>query len=704
VRLACLVCILLTEVTVAMAEKPLLDIAAVDTSTVTLNSGAKVELVKTADGPALRLSAPKSEGSPGFALAVRRASQDLSPYVHLGVLVTNVGAREVRVVCRAENPDASGTDNCIEGSLSLSPGQTGELRVNIRRKKPDWATVDLFGMRGYPWNGCLDGENVPRHLVDPARIVKLVISIPQPAAEQVVDIRSIFAAGEFRQPTRLLADPDRFFPFIDEFGQYMHADWPGKTHSAEELAAAVQVEEKDLAAHPGPTDWDQFGGWKAGPTLKATGSFYAAKHEGKWWLIDPEGKLFFSQGIDCVDVGGDSTPIDERERWFRWLPADDPAFKGCFSQSRGALHGYYAGKRSACFDFSKGDLMRKYGPDWQERFAEVSHRRLRSWGLNTIGNWSSPQVYARKKTPYVVTVNFGGKQLQGSQGYWGKFRDVFDADFRTQVRAAMERRASDSADDPWCIGYFVDNEISWGGDDVALALAALASPPEQVAKQVFAQELKDTYGSIEKLNAAWGTSHASWDALLESTEPPDAVKARADLTAFHARTARTYFQTVRDAVREYAPKKLYLGCRFAWANTPAVAAAAEFCDVVSYNIYRMDISSFRFPVDADVPIIIGEFHMGALDRGMFHTGLVSVDSQEDRAAAYKSYVRSVLRHPQFVGCHWFKYRDEPTTGRPLDEENYQIGFLDIADTPYAETIQAARELGASLYSYRLQGR
>jgi hypothetical protein len=348
--------------------------------------------------------------------------------------------------------------------------------------------------------------------------------------------------------------------------------------------------------------------------------------------------------------------------------------------------------------------MRKYGPDWQERFAEVSHRRLRSWGLNTIGNWSSPQVYAQKKTPYVVTVNFGGKLLQGSQGYWGKFRDVFDPDFRTQVRAAMERRVGDSADDPWCIGYFVDNEISWGGDDVALALAALASPPEQVAKQVFAQELKDKYGSIERLNAAWGTSHASWEALLQSTDTPDPVKARAELTAFHARTARTYFQTVRDAVREYAPKKLYLGCRFAWANTPAVAAAAEFCDVVSYNIYRLDISSFRFPVEADVPIIIGEFHMGALDRGMFHTGLVSVDSQQDRAEAYQGYVRSVLRHPQFVGCHWFKYRDEPTTGRPLDEENYQIGFLDIADTPYAETIQAARELGASLYSYRLQGR
>jgi hypothetical protein len=35
-----------------------------------------------------------------------------------------------------------------------------------------------------------------------------------------------------------------------------------------------------------------------------------------------------------------------------------------------------------------------------------------------------------------------------------------------------------------------------------------------------------------------------------------------------------------------------------------------------------------------------------------------------------------------------------------DEENYQIGFVDIADTPYAETIAASREVGDRLYGGR----
>ena len=128
--------------------------------------------------------------------------------------------------------------------------------------------------------------------------------------------------------------------------------------------------------------------------------------------------------------------------------------------------------------------------------------------------------------------------------------------------------------------------------------------------------------------------------------------------------------------------------------------SARHCDIVSYNLYRRDVANFKLPDGLDAPVIIGEFHFGALDRGMFHTGLVATESQEDRANHYKAYVESVLANPTFVGCHWFKYMDEPTTGRGLDEENYQIGFLDIVDTPYPETIAASREVGYGMYEFR----
>jgi Beta-galactosidase len=649
----------------------------------------KVSEARHDDTVALRMDTGHQQEWPGITLPAPQGHWDLSKYEFLALDVANVGADGVEVCCRVDNPGADGVRNCLTDRVTLKPGEKGTIRVDLPvgvvglQGEP----VQLFGMRGYPLQ------------FNSANVIGLLVFVPRPQADHAFEIANIRVGGT-RKPDEV--QQGSFLPLIDEFGQYVHRDWPGKTHSLEELRARIAEEEKDLAAHAGPADWDQYGGWAGGPKLEATGRFRVAKQEGKWWFVDPEGHLFFSQGIDCVNMWEGSTPIDERETWYAWLPARDSEFGPFFGQAR-ALHGHYAGKTVSCFDFGRANALRKYGPAWQDTCGAVSHRRLRSWGLNTIGNWSDRSIGEQRKTPYVATVGFGGKLLEGSAGYWGKFRDVFDPSFEESVRKSMAGEKGKSSEDPWCLGYFVDNEIAWG-DELSLALAALASPPGQVAKTVFLDDLKAKYGTIDELNAQWGTQHASWDALLQSQEPPDRQKAHDDLLAFSKKTADRYFETVRKAVKEISPQGLYLGCRFAWANPVAVAAAAKYCDVVSYNLYRRSVADFRLPLDADVPLIIGEFHFGALDRGMFHTGLVPVADQAARAAAYKDYVQGCLRHPQFVGCHWFKYMDESTTGRPLDEENYQIGFVDIADTPYPETIAACREVGYGMYEYRLKAK
>jgi hypothetical protein len=82
------------------------------------------------------------------------------------------------------------------------------------------------------------------------------------------------------------------------------------------------------------------------------------------------------------------------------------------------------------------------------------------------------------------------------------------------------------------------------------------------------------------------------------------------------------------------------------------------------------------------------------------TGLAPVENQAERAASYKRYVKGALEDSSVIGTNWFQYSDQATTGRN-DGENYQIGFVDICDTPYKETVEAAREIGSTLYSYRL---
>lgn len=639
--------------------------------------------------PTLKVTTGHVEPWPGLTLRAPTALWDLGAFSHVSIRLRNISQTTLPIYCRVDNANADGIRNCVTASVSLAPGETGTLRVPMKRTSDEKLDGKLFGMRGYPVRPGGSGS------IDPKQITQLLVFLTKPQTNHTFEIYDIRAEGTYTAPTAWATDAEPFFPFIDSFGQYRHKGWPGKVASQTDLESRRGTEAKDLGRNPGPKNWDQYGGDLNGPKLKATGFFRTEKVEGKWWLVDPDGHLFFSHGIDCVRML-DSTPITERGSWFADFPGNKPEFARFHGQAY-ALHEHYAGKNPECFSFAGANLLRKYGSEWQRTHPALIHQRLRSWGLNTIANWSDSQVFLMRKTTY--TDNLGSdrtKMIEGSEGYWGKFPDVFDPSFKESLRRGMAGKKGGSANDPWCIGYFSDNEMSWG-DELSLGLAALKSPREQAGKQAFASQLRTRYADISKLNDAWGTAYESWEALLDSRKAPEAPASKPDLRAFYTQAAEQYFRTVREVIREVAPNQLYLGCRFAWVNPLAAAAAAKYCDVVSYNLYQRSVADFRFNGGADVPLIIGEFHFGALDRGMFHTGLVPVENQAARAEAYKNYVQGALRHPQLVGCHWFQYQDEPTTGRVYDEENYQIGFVDIADTPYSETIQASREVGYHLY-------
>ncbi|MBN2314180.1 MAG: beta-galactosidase [Sedimentisphaerales bacterium] len=637
----------------------------------------------------LRIETGHEKPWPGITLKAPEGKWDLSKYEYVSIPVKNVGDTSVTVNCRVDNPGADGSKNCVSDRITLDAGKDGILTVRIYPSP--WVLskpLELIGMRGFPTHS---GK------VDPSNITQILLFINKPSIGYAFEIGDISAGGQIE-----LVDTKTFLPFIDEFGQYIHRDWPGKTHSLEELIAHGKQEQKDLAAHPGPSERNQYGGWTAGPKLEATGFFRVQKYEDKWWLVDPDGRLFWSHGVDCVRENND-TPISDREHYWKWLPEEGSPFAEFYGTGSWAPHGYYKDHSPyRTYDFSRANFLRKYGEAWRDQFADMTHQRLRSWGMNTIANWSQQSIYLMRKTPYVGTISFSARTLEGSSGYWGKFYDVFDPSFRENMRKSMAGYVDRGANDPWCLGFFVHNELAWG-DEVSLALAALKSPADQPAKKVFITDLKAKYSDISKLNDIWGTMYVSWDALLENKgETPSTLRKKAwdDLTAFYTKTAETYFKTIREEFKKVAPNQLYMGCRFAWVNDRAARAAAKFCDVVCYNQYKYSVEELRLPDGIDMPIIVGEFHFGALDRGMFHTGLRRTANQEDRADKYRSYVQGALRNPYIVGTHWFQYKDQATTGRG-DGENYQIGFIDICDKPYPEIVRACREVGYEMYEYRL---
>jgi hypothetical protein len=662
-------------------------------SLVDLSNSAVMETIQKTDvqlqqqGGVLRISTGHQQPWPGITIKAPDGRWDLTGVQAIVAELKNLSDIPVKIHLRVDNPGADGTKNCITNSVALEAGQAGTLRVALC--DTPWALdkpLKLVGMRGYP--------KVPDS-IDAANITQLILFIARPQCDYTFELYRLAAEGDVKMLTA-----DTFLPFIDRFGQFIHADWPGKSHTEEDLARVLAAEEKELTEKPAPADRNQYGGWTAGPHYKATGFFRVEKINGKWWLIDPEGCLFWSHGVDCVGVSN-ATPLTDRETYFSELPEPESPYAVFYGRGNWAPVDYYKGRGEyRTFDFSAANLARKYGPDWRSEHADMAHRRLRSWGMNTIANWSDRDIYQQRKTPYVTTISAGSRTIEGSEGYWGKFFDVFDPDFRRSLGRAMESQKGRSVDDPWCIGFFVHNELSWG-DDTSLSLAVLASPPDQPAKPAFVEMLKKKYTTIDALNTAWATRYASWQAMLDSTRQPDKEKAGDDLRAFYTILAETYFRIVNEEVKRAAPHQLYLGCRFAWVNDLAAIASAKFCDVVSYNRYEYSVESLQMPEKIDKPLLIGEFHFGALDRGMFHTGLRVAKDQLDRAEKYRSYVFGALRNPYIVGTHWFQFRDQATTGRG-DGENYQIGLVDICDTPYPEMIAALRDVGRQMYAYRLK--
>ena len=150
-----------------------------------------------------------------------------------------------------------------------------------------------------------------------------------------------------------------------------------------------------------------------------------------------------------------------------------------------------------------------------------------------------------------------------------------------------------------------------------------------------------------------------------SRTAPENEGAYGDLRAFYAKFADTYFRICSEELKSAAPNQLYFGCRFWSVNIPVANAAAKYCDVVGYNRYYYTVENFYMPsgqkidtLEYDKPMLFGEWHVGALDRGMLHPSLRQTKDQNHRAQAYKDYVLGAMRHPYAVGKFFFKYLDQ----------------------------------------------
>jgi len=464
---------------------------------------------------------------------------------------------------------------------------------------------------------------------------------------------------------------------LDELGQSMLHEWPGKTRNEQELIARLHAQLEDAPAQKLPEGFSRWGGW-LGKRFTATGFFRTHFDRKRWWLVDPDGYAFWSSGLDCVRFGID-TAYEGLESALTWLPETDGPYAQA-QHTRGEV---------AAFDYLKANFIRAFGPETAfDHWGAITLSLLRQFGFNTVANWSDWDIARDAQVPYVRPLD--GRALDVPTVY-RDFPDVFHPDFE-RAKAAFAEQLRETRDDPAFIGYFLMNEPNWGFAQETPAAGMLFNTPKCYTRQALGIFLRGRYGDDERLSDAWeiGTTFAE---LVESEwDMPLTPRAQIDLADFSAIMVERYFGGLSEACRKVDPNHLNLGIRYYTIPPAWTIRGMRSFDVFSMNCYRTRVPADEMAQIAallDMPIMIGEWHFGALDVGLPASGIGHVPTQLDRGKAYRFYLEDAAAQPWCVGVHYFTLYDQSALGR-FDGENYNIGFLDTCNRPYTPLVEAAR--------------
>ncbi len=528
--------------------------------------------------------------------------------------------------------------------------------------------------------------------VEQEEIERITLEMPQAVAEATLKFSNMILTEEY--PT-LESLPDG--KFVDEFGQNKRKQWKNKINDLEELTQKFREMDGAVPKNYPFENWSEYGGWKEKKLGDATGYFTKCKLDGRWWLVDPLGYAFFSMGPDCVSLSGDCR-VDGIEKWLDWLPDKDDQVYGKMFRKMTYNGDEERRREGVLFSYLQANLYRVFGDDWYENWKSMITGQLRRYGMNTLGNWTDARLLGTTGVPYVTSLP---QFPTTAQNIFRDFPDVLSEEYKKEAEKCAQALES-RKEDPLMIGYFLRNEPAWAFvDNLVLADEVLYNPARTVCKEKLVEFLQGKYENIENLNQAYGCSLKTFDDFYQVHEKVStwSDSAKEDMKEFSRRMLRAYVEIPCKACRQVDPNHMILGMRWAWISDPDLVTGWENFDVFSINCYAVDpTANIQNAVNlgVDLPVMIGEFHFGALDAGLYSTGLEGVASQKDRGIAYRYYCERVAAHPNGVGCHYFQCYDQFVLGR-FDGENYNIGLFDICSQPYPEMLEAIKDCSENIY-------
>ena len=408
---------------------------------------------------------------------------------------------------------------------------------------------------------------------------------------------------------------------------------------------------------------DEYGGWIGTHVGNKDGFFRVRKIDGRWWMIDPAGNLFLAKSVAGFAPGGS--------------------------------------------DRQKNVVKAKYGDAAGWATAEIKF--LKSCGFNSLGAWAVQEAFGAtnqpERIPYTVIVSpmaafnwelkKAGREAdyfktvkKGGSSYGFPF--VFHPEFEKTAERVIAKVAK-YADDPYLIGYFIDNEVQFKR---AMLLQCLTAWPEGHPNRRAAQAW---------LDARKGRTGCTMRDVKE--------KDRLD---FVAHCVDVYLATVTRVLRRHDKNHMFLGSRFhLWdtemRNPACFRAAGKYQDVISINHYNHwqpgQKEMKNWEAWSGRPFMVTEFYVRGEDSGLPNTTGAGwlVRTQDARGIFYQNFVNELLKSGTCVGWHWFKYVDNDPENLRTDPSNRDSnkGMVTWDYRRYEPLIDRMRAINGCIYNLAL---
>lgn len=635
---------------------------------------------------------PAENGEASFMLRLNEAFMSSDWFC---VTMYTAGGDDAEI--RLEWIEGKDAQKCVQMRQKLIPCCKAELSFPINAS-------DTFQMHRHflaPYSALRKGE-IRGTPMDKANIRFVRISVTSKALKSVV----FYGTRVCKNRPACVLDGT---PLVDRFGQRIAGEWQNKIHSETELISSLREEyrcAKESVSYP--QGWSKWGGWLK-KQLGATG-FFRLEHDGRrWWLVDPDGYAFFSNGICYGERAGIFTFTDEYKNLYEWLPDENGEFADAWSNAANipqytVRNGKEGAGRRRMFNFTRANLIRAFGDRWHEAYTLITSARLHRMGFNTIGVGTNDYYDERTleflrgaEIPYVITFR---DFPQTAERIFRDFPDVFGDEYRARCREFASRSLKNYVNDPYMIGYFVTNEPEWlFAGSVNLAERLIDADGCTASKAKLIDYLKGKYKTIERLNAAWDTKFDSFGVFYDKPKEYSINSVcTEDLNEFERILIEAYGRIVSEALHEIDPNHLNLGMRYAYIKDKILGYNLDYFDVFSVNCYSRDPkkSADCIADSSYKPVMVGEWHIGAKDAGLPAYGLRFTDTQAQRRDACRYYAETATVCRNLVGIHYFEYHDQPYFGR-FDGECYSIGLVDVCQSEYSEVCSMFADFAKRMY-------